>query len=67
MILIAYCFVTKSFGGIRLVSMLYVTYGVDVITPIIYYFGCTDVICNPYCPHVIEHCVRHRCSHAYFI
>ena len=29
-------------------------------------FGCTDVICKPYCPDVIELCVRHRCYCACF-
>ena len=29
-------------------------------------FGCTHVICKPYCPDVIEHYVRHRCYLAYF-
>ena len=43
----------------------YIVYGADVIAPMVI-FGCTDVICRPYCPDVIEHYVRHRCYHAYF-
>ena len=40
-------------------------YGSDVIAPMVI-FGCTDVICKPYCSDVVEHCVRHRCYHACF-
>ena len=29
-------------------------------------FGCTDVICKPYCSDVVEHYVRPRCYHACF-
>ena len=47
--------------------LLYVTYGADVIAPMVHYVGCTDVMGIPYGTDVIVHCVWHRCYYAHLI